>query len=186
MYLPGKNGKTWHLGTSKDRAGRVIGIAVEGELTRGNGMTSFSYVMFEARRVEVVTAHKRATAKAETEAMAALKIAVQAKIDEPEAAPVTLDPMRPAIVRLVAGGGEAPVCCPIDDLPLADAVAALPALGYALEKNDEPGHRQLREDLQHRPTFAGLCGPMWGGTDEATGLPILRYETWAAYERLSA
>jgi hypothetical protein len=37
------------------------------------------------------------------------------------------------------------------------------------------GHR-LRRELQDQPTFSGLCGPMWGGASEDTGIPIVRYE----------
>jgi prefoldin subunit 5 len=42
----------------------------------------------------------------------------------------------------------------------------------------------LRKELQGQPKFQGLCGPMWGGTDE-NGDPVIRYEDWASYEVLS-
>ena len=42
----------------------------------------------------------------------------------------------------------------------------------------------LRKELQGQPKFKGLCGPMWGGTDE-NGDPVIRYEDWGSYEVLS-
>lgn len=43
--------------------------------------------------------------------------------------------------------------------------------------NTNPRHRA---ELQGQPTFAGVCGPMWDGNG------VIRYETTAAYARLSA
>jgi hypothetical protein len=42
----------------------------------------------------------------------------------------------------------------------------------------------LREELQGQPVFAELCGPMWGGIRD--GVAVIRYESAAAYDRLSA
>lgn len=38
---------------------------------------------------------------------------------------------------------------------------------------------QTRTELQNQPEFKGFAGPMWDGD-------AVRYENWAAYERLSA
>jgi len=42
----------------------------------------------------------------------------------------------------------------------------------------------LRPELSGQPTFEGLCGPLWGGT-EPDGTPVIRYEDWASYDILS-
>jgi hypothetical protein len=55
-------------------------------------------------------------------------------------------------------------------------------LGYPATGTE--GGRHLREELRGEPVFEGLCGPMWGGING--GLPVVRYETWAVYERMSA
>lgn len=67
----------------------------------------------------------------------------------------------------------------------------------------------LRPELQNQPALKGLCGPMWGGwrNDEGQSVfleddndltsvtsysakgpiaaVVIRYETWATYERMS-
>jgi hypothetical protein len=188
-----KPGHHWSLLVYRTGRGQIIATAQEGtaSVVAGLGCTSFSFAMFSDRREQIVLAGvKRLTEKAIREGLAKMHAHLREKgLLEGAAAPAEpapLDPMRPALVRLVGKLKDGPVACPIDDMPIADAVAALPALGYALDKADEPGGRVLRDELKHRPTFKGLAGPMWGGVDKATGLPIIRYETWAAYERLSA
>lgn len=44
------------------------------------------------------------------------------------------------------------------------------------------GH--VRSELRGSPKFPLLAGPMYDG--EVDGVPRLRYETWAAYDRYSA
>lgn len=44
--------------------------------------------------------------------------------------------------------------------------------------------RALRGELQGRPEFDNLCGPMWGGVSP-DGLPVVRYEAWAVNAALS-
>lgn len=65
-----------------------------------------------------------------------------------------------------------------------DPIAAFAERGYQMQHLAPPRLRVLRAELQDQPVFAGLCGPMWGGTDEA-GKPIIRYEDWKSYEILS-
>jgi len=60
---------------------------------------------------------------------------------------------------------------------LSDFVAEAKARGYLCTGyNKNPYHRP---ELRGQPEFAGLCGPMYDGG------PI-RYESTAAYQRLSA
>jgi hypothetical protein len=54
---------------------------------------------------------------------------------------------------------------------------AMEVRGFAYA-GDNANPRQ-RQELQHAPLFAGLCGPMWDGD-------AIRYETRAVYDRLSA
>lgn len=56
------------------------------------------------------------------------------------------------------------------------------ACGYQFEGIEAAP--RLREELRGHPKFRELCGPMWGG--EKDGEPVIRYESWPAYERLSA
>ena len=58
-------------------------------------------------------------------------------------------------------------------------IAAMEVRGYEYAGTETQTH--LRQELQGAPKFKGLCGPMWGGAETP-----LRYETWKAYERLSA
>lgn len=44
--------------------------------------------------------------------------------------------------------------------------------------------KRLRAELQGQPKFTGLAGPMWGGMKD--GQPVVRYETWKAYDILSS
>ena len=45
---------------------------------------------------------------------------------------------------------------------------------------------QSRRELQGQPTISGLCGSMYDGVDNGTGLPVVRYEDQASYNTLSA
>lgn len=65
----------------------------------------------------------------------------------------------------------------------ADAVQAMQERGYEPD-GERAGGRHLREELQGQLCFKKLCGPTWGG-HTASGEPIIRYETWEAYEILS-
>jgi hypothetical protein len=56
------------------------------------------------------------------------------------------------------------------------------SFGMDFDGIEESEH--LRECLQGQPTIKGLCGPMYDG--EINGQPVIRYETWAAYNVLSA
>ena len=68
-YIPSSTpGKHWQIGVGKTRDGFVTGYAVEGELGNARGFETFTFTMFQARRVDAVTTAKRATAKAEVEA----------------------------------------------------------------------------------------------------------------------
>lgn len=62
-------GKSWKVHTSKNRAGFVTGCATEGTAGESNGFVTFTYTMFQARQIEVATTAKRATAKAEFQAL---------------------------------------------------------------------------------------------------------------------
>lgn len=57
----------------------------------------------------------------------------------------------------------------------------LEAAGYRRE--DRVGGEHLRKELVGKPCFHSLCGPMWGGYNG--GRPVIRYETWPAYDILS-
>lgn len=50
-------------------------------------------------------------------------------------------------------------------------------------RQDRVGGDHLREELVGKPCFVSLCGPMWGGYRR--GKPVIRYETWPAYDILS-
>lgn len=65
--------------------------------------------------------------------------------------------------------------------------AAMEVRGYKVEgmQAQYKGGTQLREQLVGQPKFSGVAGPMWGGIGP-DGEPIIRYENWPAYERLSA
>jgi len=43
--------------------------------------------------------------------------------------------------------------------------------------------KHLRECLQGQPKLKSMCGPMYGG--EYAGHPVVRYESWEAYDALS-
>lgn len=76
---------------------------------------------------------------------------------------------------------------------------------------DKTGGYHLREELRGQPCFKGYCGPMWGGyldedgnhchfrdnvadegkretygSQKPVAYVVVRYETWPAYDRLSA
>lgn len=63
-----------------------------------------------------------------------------------------------------------------------DAAAAFAERGFTFTGNST--RLGLREELLGQPQFAGLCGPMWGGTDDS-GDAVIRYEDWQSYEILS-
>ncbi len=63
-----------------------------------------------------------------------------------------------------------------------DLVAHAAANGLTL--SPRVGGKHLRPELQGMPELEGFCGPMWGGFDEA-GTPVIRYEDWPSYDRLS-
>lgn len=89
------------------------------------------------------------------------------------------------IFRIVIGNDGPSSTWDVVDLDGAagtDVVAAIAARGF--KPNGRFGHERLREELRAQPCFDGLCGPMWGG--EENGRPVIRYETWKAYEHLSA
>lgn len=69
----------------------------------------------------------------------------------------------------------------VEDFTEDQLVAAMEVRGMTYDKI-ETG-RQLREELQGQPRFNGVAGPMWGGEEE--GQPVIRYEDWKAYDRLS-
>lgn len=67
--------------------------------------------------------------------------------------------------------------------PVDGIFAAMEIRGYAPTgevKGEEfaPG-RKYREEMIGQPVFDGLCGPMYGGDG------VVRYESWAVYDRLS-
>jgi len=64
-----------------------------------------------------------------------------------------------------------------------DPVAAFAARGFQHIGTQNATH--LRKELQGQPQFAGLTGPMWGGTDP-DGTPVIRYEDWESYKVLSS
>lgn len=73
-YLPSTTaGLHWQIGTMKLRTGFVAGTAVEGERGHSAGFNTFGYDVFGARRETVATTAKRATAKAEAEALRVIK-----------------------------------------------------------------------------------------------------------------
>lgn len=63
-----------------------------------------------------------------------------------------------------------------------DPIADFAARGFKFTRLETQGH--LREELRRKPKFEGLCGPMWGGTDDE-GNAIIRYEDWDSYNFLS-
>lgn len=64
------------------------------------------------------------------------------------------------------------------DYQTVATVAEVEALGYRLTGVSETS-RVVREELHGKPTFEGLCGPMWQDAE------TLRYETWKAYDLYS-
>lgn len=75
-----------------------------------------------------------------------------------------------------------------DDIRLANkfeasSEAAFEIRGYVITGRSH-ADGPLRPELRDKPQLEGYCGPMWGGLTPQ-GAPILRYETWAAYDRLS-
>ncbi len=64
----------------------------------------------------------------------------------------------------------------------ADLIAFMASCGYP-QAGVNANPRQ-RVELQGRPRFAGVNGPMWDGLKD--GVPVIRYEDPAAYRALSA
>lgn len=44
---------------------------------------------------------------------------------------------------------------------------------------------QSRRELHGQPTISGLCGSIYDGVDNGTGLPVIRYEDQATNNALS-
>ena len=181
-----KPGHHWSLNVFRTGRGQIIASAQEGRAGRSEaiGCTTFEFVMFGDRREQIHLAGvKRLTAKAEREGLAKMEAHLREKGllegAEPPQEPEPLAEDRPAVFRLVAHDGYEP-----DHAGQAEFVEAMAARGY--ERQGETGlHGMLRAELKGRPTFKGLCGPMWGGTT-LQGLPIIRYETAEANAQLSA
>jgi len=70
----------------------------------------------------------------------------------------------------------------LDIIDAADAVAEFAKRGFQMTGHQMATH--LRPELRGKAKFEGLCGPMWGGTDD-NGDPIIRYEDWDTYNILS-
>ncbi len=67
----------------------------------------------------------------------------------------------------------------------AELISAFAELGF--EHKGAESRASLRPELQGQPKFSGVCGPMWGGYGGAEGQePVIRYESWEAYEILSS
>lgn len=79
-YIPSTTeGKTWNTYTTKNRAGFVEAVAIEGEVEEYAGGFSFAYTLFQAHQVRITTTAKRATAKAEAEALSQLRAKLRAE-----------------------------------------------------------------------------------------------------------
>lgn len=65
-----------------------------------------------------------------------------------------------------------------------DSFEAVEEAGHKLMPPAAYESRLLREELRGQRQIDGFAGPMWGGHDD-DGQPIIRFEDWAAYERLS-
>ncbi len=59
------------------------------------------------------------------------------------------------------------------------------AAGFELEPPAQYEASILRQELRGQKQIKNLCGPMWGGYCRFSGEPILRFEDWPSYERLS-
>lgn len=68
--------------------------------------------------------------------------------------------------------------------PQEGVIAAMSIRGFEVSGRSKVGG-VLRKELQGQPEFRGVAGPMWGGTDDETGEPIVRYEDWKSYDILS-
>ena len=66
----------------------------------------------------------------------------------------------------------------VTEVDMNNAIDAFGVRGYAHTGFNFNAHH--RAELQGAPTFKNLCGPMYDGPG------CVRYEEWAAYERLSA
>lgn len=93
-YLPSSTpGKHWqvYVGTTKSRAGFVTGNASHGVYKDDDhGFSSFTTVLFQDAYLTAETTHKRATAKAKADALAAIKAKLKAEgrlADTEQAAP---------------------------------------------------------------------------------------------------
>lgn len=98
------------------------------------------------------------------------------KLDPEKANPVP-DPVIDGALYEVVGlpGGAVHTFAPGQVFPALE-VRGFPHKGFSKS-------RALRQELQGRPEFTGLCGPMWGG-NAPDGRPIVRYETWPVYNAM--
>ena len=170
-FIEGKGGKHWSPTVIRS-GGKLIATASEGDLKNERGFVSFSYEMFGARRVEIPLAAKRLTEKVRAEAYAMLEAEI-AKVPALEAPREGENP-EPAQYQVVGAG-------PIGLLNRNELEAA-----HGAPAGLSNWQGVLRSELKGRPRFNHLCGPMWGGVDQHTGLPIVRYETAEANAALSA
>lgn len=88
-------------------------------------------------------------------------------------------------IRIVTSEEGAPMGLLAKDFDNFDEVEAA---GYERD-GERCGGQHLLEHLRGQPCLKGLCGPMHDEERDAdgrpTGQPMLRYEDWPAYDRLS-
>jgi hypothetical protein len=72
----------------------------------------------------------------------------------------------------------------VDKFTEENVVPAMDVRGCPIDPT-RTGGQHLRPELRGQPVFKNVLGPMWGGTDEETGEPIVRYEDQKAYDSLS-
>lgn len=81
------------------------------------------------------------------------------------------------MVELVRGFG-------VEQFPVDDIYAAMEIRGYMptgeLHGAEFSPGKKYREEMIGQPVFKNLCGPMYGGDG------VVRYESWAVYNLLSA
>lgn len=71
----------------------------------------------------------------------------------------------------------------VSEFNSAGFIEAMESRGFTVTGTCQ--NSRVREELRGQPEFAGLCGPMYDGTD-TEGTPVIRYECSAAYKILSA
>lgn len=88
-------------------------------------------------------------------------------------------------IRIVTSDKDAPMGLLAKDY---DSYEQVEAAGYERD-GERVGGQHLIEHLRGQPCLKGLCGPMHDEErDEKgspTGKPMIRYEDWPAYDRLS-